>query len=138
APLPNLSVSDVSVAEGTPQPGGGSTGPGAAVFTLSLSQASTTPVTVTYQTADGSATAWSGDYGATAGYVVFNPGETQKTIYVKVLADTAIEPDEAFTLQVTGAANAGVAKGAGTGKILNDDFPVVSVAPVTVTEGNSG
>ena len=29
-------------------------------------------------------------------------------------------------------------KGTGTGTIVNDDFPVVSVGPTSVAEGNSG
>ncbi|HYV38561.1 MAG TPA: Calx-beta domain-containing protein, partial [Gemmataceae bacterium] len=131
--VPNLSVSDPSVVEGSTA---GFTS--AMTFTLTLSQASATPVTVTYQFADGTATVAGGDYSPPSYTIIFNAGETQKTVDVKVWQDSAIEADETFMFQVTGAANAAIVKGTGTGTIINDDFPVVSVAPATVTEGNSG
>lgn len=79
---PAVSVSDVTQAEGSYT---GIAGPATTnmVFTVSLSQANSTPVTVTYQTADGTAQAGS-DYVATKGTLIFGPGETQKTVTVPV------------------------------------------------------
>src|SRR5260370_6416156 len=73
APLPTLSIADASFAEGS------AAAPGQGTFTVSLSAASTTPVTVHYATADGTAIAGS-DYVAQAGSLTFAPGETHKTI----------------------------------------------------------
>jgi hypothetical protein len=132
---PAVSVSDVSVVEGS----AGSTTD--AVFTVSLSQPSAVPVTVTYATAyTGSATIGppGSDVQYTTGFVVFNPGETQKAVTVKVYQDTAPEPDETFALQVTEVANAVVSDGWGIGTIVNDDLPAITVNPVSVVEGNGG
>lgn len=54
-----------------------------AVFTISLSAALETPVTVAWETKDGTAKAGT-DYEATKGTVTFEPGETAKNIAVVV------------------------------------------------------
>src|SRR5262249_18492858 len=56
------------------------------VFTVALSQGSSTPVTVTYQTADNTAQAGS-DYVSVKGALIFTPGQTQKTVTVGVYSD---------------------------------------------------
>jgi PKD repeat protein len=121
--VPDVSLSDVTRAEGT----GGTTD---YAFTLSLSQATTVPVIVTYTTADGTATAGS-DYTATSGYLTLYPGQTSKTVVVSVAADAAPESDETFALQATGVANANVVKGTGVGTITDDDnyAPIASAGP---------
>src|SRR5262249_21301403 len=70
-PVPTLSINDASGAEGN-------TGLTPFIFTVTLSSASGSPVTVHYNTMNGSARAGS-DYQAAAGMVIFNPGETSKT-----------------------------------------------------------
>ena len=50
-----------------------------AIIEVSLSVAAGVPVTVTYATSDGTATAGT-DYTATTNQLVFNPGETNKTL----------------------------------------------------------
>ncbi|MEY2475791.1 MAG: large repetitive protein [Actinomycetota bacterium] len=130
-PPPQLSVSDVAVTEGTGAPV-------SAVFTITLSPASTGNVTVHYATADGTATA-PADYASTAGDFTFTPGQTSKTVSVPVVGDSNDEPVETFTLELSNADNAGVLDGSGTGTITdNDAAPTLSVNDVTVTEGNSG
>ena len=54
---------------------------------VSLDAASASPVSVSYATADGSATAAS-KYYAQAGTVTFNPGQTVQMIVVPVLVDS--------------------------------------------------
>lgn len=73
--------------------------------------------TVTYTTADGTATAAS-DYAATAGSLVFDSKNAVYTVTVAVLGDAAQEPDEFFFLHVTPS---GGGDGEGRGRILNDD-----------------
>jgi large repetitive protein len=128
---PSLVISDVSVTEGN-------TGTVNATFTLSLSAAYAQPVTVHYETANGSATAGS-DYMAMSGDVNFGIGETTKTITVPVNGDVLNEADETFLVNLSGAANAMIADGQGVATILNDDsVPALAISDVTVTEGNAG
>ncbi|OYW60632.1 MAG: hypothetical protein B7Z30_03865 [Rhizobiales bacterium 12-68-15] len=133
--LPTLSVSDASVAEGA-------SGTSYAVFTVTLSAASASTVTVSYTTLNGTATAGQ-DYASTVGTLTFAPGETVKTVQVPVSGDTMVELNEAFTLGLSAPVNATIADGTATGTIVNDDMdsapgtlPAVSIADLSVSEGN--
>lgn len=92
-------------------------------FTISLSQATTRPVTVNYQTQDGEATVADGDYVAASGSVTFAAGETSKVVNVTVNGDQKVEANETFRLLVSSPDNAiaTVATGSATGAIVNDD-----------------
>jgi hypothetical protein len=128
---PSISINNVSVSEGN----SGST---PATFTVTLSTASGLTTTVSYATANGTATAGSG-YIAANGTVTFAPGVTTQTINVPVLGDTLYEADETFGVTLSGATNATIATAQGTGTILNDDAaPALSINDVSVSEGNSG
>jgi endoglucanase len=137
APQPALSVEDASAAEGDE-------GIGHLAFTVRLSEAAQTPVSVNYATLDGSARAGL-DYTAASGVFTFAPGETVGTIYVPVHGDTQYEPDETLTLQLASADGAIIGTGSAAGTILNDDdapvpadLPVLSIADTSVVEGNPG
>jgi hypothetical protein len=119
---PSLSISDVSIAEGT----GGTT---TAVFTVTLSAASGQTVTVNYATANGTAGA-PGDYTATSGTLTIAAGSTTGTIPVSILPDAITEPNETFTVTLTAPTNATLLKASGQGTIINDD---TGTGPVTVT-----
>ncbi len=130
---PTLSINDVTVTEGD-------SGTTNAVFTVTLSAASTQPVTVGYATANGTATAGS-DYTGTSGTqtLTFPANTVSQSITVPVNGDTVSEPNETFTVTLSGATNATIARAQGTGTITNDDgAPTLSIDDVTVTEGNSG
>ena len=129
-PLPTVSVADTSVAEGN-------SGTTAATFTVSLSAASASTVSVHYSTANGTATAGT-DYTASSGVVTFPAGTTVQTITVPVIGETAIESDETFTVTLDSPTNATLSRSVATGTILNDDLPALSIADSSVTEGNSG
>jgi aryl-phospho-beta-D-glucosidase BglC (GH1 family) len=128
---------------------GGATGGAAttaAVFTVTLSQASTQPITVQYATANGTAVAGS-DYTAASGTLTFAPGETSKTITVQVLRDTVTEATEAFALRLSNPTHATLTKTSATATIQDDDSapplppptpPSMSIGDVTIGEGNSG
>ena len=128
----SISIGNASVTEGN-------TGTANALFTVSLSAASTNTVSVQYASANGTATAGS-DYTAVSGTLTFAPGETSKTISVAVAGDTINEPDETFVVNLSNPSNATIADGQGQATILNDDPPPPSLAigDVTVNEGNSG
>ena len=89
-------------------------------FAVSLSRAAAGPVSVTWATADGSATAGS-DYRAGQGKLRFAPGETEKTIPVPVLDDAHDEGEETMQLRLTVSSGAAIADGVATGTIENTD-----------------
>jgi aryl-phospho-beta-D-glucosidase BglC (GH1 family) len=98
----------------------GTGGASLATFVITLAQPSSTPVTVTYATSNGSATAGS-DYVGTTGSVTFAPGETSKTVTVVVLGDTAAEGAEDFTVLLSNPVGATVVDGSGRGTIVDDE-----------------
>ena len=109
-------------------------------FTVSLTGPSSAPVTVDFATADGSATAASGDYDSTVGSLIFAPGETSKEVIVTVNGDIANEANEQFFLNLSNVIGATVEDGQGLGVITNDDSPVPSLTidDVSKTEGDAG
>jgi Calx-beta domain-containing protein len=128
---PELSILDVVVPEGN-------TGTTQAVFTVTLSPAGSEPVTVDYATIDGSATAGS-DYVATTGTLTFPVGQTVLTISVPINGDLADEPDEQFSLLLSNAQHATIARSTGLATITDDDpVPTLSAGDVTVAEGQAG
>ena len=112
APATTLSIDDVTLAEGN-------SGTIAFTFTVTRSGDLSGTTTVSYATADGTATG--GDYQANGGTLTFDPGVTTQTITVAVVGDTVAEPDETFSVNLSSATNAAIASGLGVGQILNDD-----------------
>lgn len=113
-PVPTVTVADESVYEGA-------AGRTPLTFTLALSNAVPTPVTITYATRDGTATTADTDYEAALGSVTIAPGATSATVVVNVIGDTRQESDETFSLLVTSATNATIARPAAVGTILDDE-----------------
>lgn len=120
-PLPALSVSSPSVNEGA-------SGSHDAVFTVSLSAASSQPVTVAYATADGTAHAGT-DYTAESGTLTFAPGTTAQQ--VSVPTQPGAPGSETFTLDLSNPSGATIAAAAGTATLTNP-------APVLPTIAASG
>ena len=114
---PALSVNSISVNDGT---SGAS-----ANFTVTLSKASTTPVSVQYGTADGTARAGS-DYTATSGTLTIPAGSTSGTIAVPVLPDTYARPNIAFSLNLSSPNGATLSTATATATIVDT---VTTVAP---------
>jgi hypothetical protein len=114
-------------------------GPGAsAVFTVSLSWPSAQTVSATYASASGTATSGV-DFTAASGPVTFAPGATSQTVAVAVLDDTLDEDDETFTVALSAPVNGSIGTATGTATVTDDDAtPSLSVAGVSVTEGDSG
>jgi hypothetical protein len=113
---PRISINDVTKSEGN------GTKTTFFVFTVTLSAAYDQPVTMSYQTVDGTATASENDYIAQAGTLTFNPGETTKTITIEVKGDNKREEDEWFSIiLLDNSSNSLVTKFSGIGTILNDD-----------------
>jgi hypothetical protein len=71
--------------------------------------------------------------------LAFGPGETSKTIKVKVNGDRGYEPDENFYVRLSNPSNATIARAEAVGTILNDDNkPTLSIDDVSVQEGDAG
>lgn len=111
---PTLAIGDATV---NPEGNSGTTN---ATFTVTLSSASLSSVTVNYATSDDTATQ-PGDYTAGSGTLTFAPGDTSKTISVPVVGDTVPEPNEAFSLDLSSPAGATLSDGHGVGTIVDDD-----------------
>lgn len=130
AQQPSISVRDAVVAEGN-------SGTTQATFVVALSGAASQTVSLSYATANGTATAGS-DYTATSGALSFAPGEVEKPVVVLVNGDTVDETQETFFLDISNVQNATVSSSRGTGFINDDDGPTISINDVSVTEGNVG
>ena len=113
-PGPNhdLTVADAEVEEG----------PGAALaFVVTLSGPDAAyRVKVDYRTEDGTATAGQ-DYTAVEGTLIFERGETSKTISVPVLDDAHDDDGETLTLTLSNPKRAYIVDGSATGTINNSD-----------------
>jgi hypothetical protein len=91
-------------------------------FTVTLSAAYDQPVTMSFRTANGTATTSDNDYVARSGTLTFAPGETTKTITIEVKGDSKREANETFSLDLFGlSSNALFTRNRGLGTILNDD-----------------
>lgn len=111
-----------------------STKGGTAVFTVSLSQASKTPVTFSYSTVPGTAEPGE-DYTSKHGTATIAPGHTSVTISVAVVPELPEKGEarvENFFLALTSVSGAKVARGQGSAKILNPP-----AAPITLNIDNS-
>ncbi len=137
--LPTISITSPSITEGNSSTKN-------LDFTVTLSSAATTPVTLNYATQDGTATLANNDYTSTTGSLSFAVGDLSKTISVPIVGDTTVESNETFNMVLSSLTGSAAFSGggntlAGTGTITNDDVAsttTVSIANVQTTEGNSG
>ena len=105
-----------------------------------LGEPATEQITVNYSTGEENDTATSNsDYILTEGTLVFNAGETSKTITIPVIGDEFIESTESFSVvlsNITG--NAAITDDTGTVTITNDDaLKEISISDASAVEGNS-
>ena len=125
--VPSLSIGDVSVTEGD-------TGSATMTFTVTLSPAVESEVTVDWETADGTAEAGT-DYTAGNGSLRFDTGEASKTFTVTVTGDEEDEEDETFTVTLSNVSGAMFNNPTATGTITDDDgVPSLSIGDASVTE----
>ncbi len=140
AALPTLSVEATNAQESIGSGFGGTT-----LFTVTLSEPSANAVSVNYNAFSGTAIDQV-DFPVLRGTLTFAPGETSKTIDLRVTSDSVDEVDESFVLELTDPTN-GVF--AGDAKVLRevafvlDDDGVgpnraVHVSSPVVVEGDNG
>jgi VCBS repeat-containing protein len=123
AALPTVSVSAAGPA---------SEGAGKITFNVSLSQAATKDVTVTFSTDDHTAKSGS-DYVAKIQSLTFLAGETTKSFDVALLNDSVGERLETFTVQLNSATNARIGTAVATGKITDNDVTVPAMPALNPT-----
>jgi hypothetical protein len=58
---------------------------------------------------------------ALSGTLIFNPGETSRTVSVTVINDTIVEPNETFFVNLSSASGATISDSQGLGMILDND-----------------
>jgi hypothetical protein len=84
-------------------------------------------------TGSGANPANAADFGGTlpSGTLSFAAGETSKTMTVNVSGDTLAEPDEGFTVTLSGASGATITTATASGTIRNDDSATFRVSSLT-------
>ncbi|MCJ8337206.1 MAG: retention module-containing protein [Pseudomonadales bacterium] len=132
---PTVSINDVTVNEDA----------GTMVFTVTLSNATDTPVTFNFVTTEGGTATPGKDYGQVNTTVTIPAGETSITISVPVTEDYIKEGTENFNVELTGLTGniaedghdteaVGTITDAGTNVEENPDVPIEDVTePDTVT-----
>ena len=126
APKPELSIGDVTVAEG-----------GTARFEVLLDTASERDVTVRYRTSNGTASAGS-DYEAVDEPLTIRADTRSAIIEVRTTGDTVYEEDETFRVTLSQPERATIRDGTGEATITDDDTaPTLSIGDATVEEGGT-
>lgn len=124
---PVLTVDDLRVIEGN-------AGPTTATVTITLTPASTQPVTVDFATGNDTANDQT-DFAAAAGSVTFAPGVTTRTVALTINGDALNELDETFTVTLSNSLGAAINGGLSTITITNDDpLPSLAINGLTVNE----
>jgi Tol biopolymer transport system component len=117
---PTVTIGDTSSKEGED-----------AVFPITISESLVQPISIDFITMNGTANlrfgGTGGDYIATGGTLVFNPGEKTKTVRVNTLPDLLDETDETFFVLLLLPEDVVSAKSTGTATIHNDTTPVVQL-----------
>jgi sugar lactone lactonase YvrE len=104
-------------------------------LTVSLDAPSSTSVSVSYTTADGSASAGK-DYFALSGTVTFAPGQTARTILLATQEEAVLDGNETFGVQLTNPAG-GATIGTGTATVtIVDPTRRFSVGNTSGIEGD--
>jgi Cellulose binding domain/Bacterial Ig domain/Calx-beta domain/Glycosyl hydrolases family 18 len=113
--LPGLAIADVSATE----PASGKANEN---FVVTLSAASSSPVTVGYSTTNGTAVSGT-DYQSTTGTLTFTPGQTSQTISVPVLGGVVGSSSKTFSVNLSNPSGATLTRAAATGTIVDDISP---------------
>lgn len=131
--VPQLSIADASVTEGD-------SGSAILQVTVTLSAVSAQSVTVSFATANDTATGGS-DYTGTSGTLVFMPGQTSRQINISIVGDTVDEANERVLVNLTNPIGATIGDAQGVVTINDNDgvaLPAITIANASVTEGDSG
>ena len=138
--IPSLSIGDVTMIEGT----GGTT---SASFSVVTDTAIASDATVSVDFEVQHDTTEDDDFsGAVSGTLDLSNLAAGGTgiITIHINADNVVEPDESYILKLSNvvvqnsSSSALISDDQGVGAIRNDDIPTLSIADLSVQEGNSG
>jgi len=129
-PSPSLAISDASAGEGD-------SGVTPLIFTVNKTGRTERTATVNYTVLPGTALAGQDYQVHPGGTLTFLCHETEKTVTVNILGDALPEADEQFSVRLSDPVNVTLATSQVTGAILNDDAPILTMADVTVDEGDN-
>lgn len=119
---PRLTIADVGGNEGN-------RGTSSVRFVVTLSAASTQPVTVQYSTANDTATAGQDYTAQTSKTLTFEPGDTTESFPIEITGDTTDEPNEKFFVNLNNPTNATIGDGQAVGTIVDDDGSAAGPTP---------
>ncbi len=122
--LPELSISDVSVTEGS----------GVVTINVNLSAVSTDDVTVDYTSATN--TAEDQDFVSGSGSLTILAGETSASFEVTINNDDTVEIDESFFINLSNVVNATIIDSQAEITIENDDSAELSISDSSIEEGD--
>jgi Ca2+-binding RTX toxin-like protein len=122
APQPSIGIDDAVINEGK----------GFADVVVRLNAPSTLAVTVSYQTASG--TASTSDYGGQDGQITFAPGETVRVIRIPITDDTSQEALQSFEVDLFNASNATIGRTSAVVTIVDNDSAAAATGS-TLTGG---
>ncbi len=127
SPTPRLSVANVTVDEAAR----------AALVVVRLDAAANVPVTLSYETLEG--TAREADYDAVSGDLTFLPGEVARTVRIGIVDDGRRETPESFDFRIRDAAGAEIGTEISRITVLDNDaapavVPSIAVRDVWATE----
>ena len=130
APLPTLSINNVTITEGDA---------GTLTVTFTVTQSGRGKSSVRFATEADTASS-PGDYLARSGTLKFAGGHKTNKVAITIVGDTLDEANETFFVRLSNPVGATIADGQGVGTITDNDAPptVSSVATLTVPEGNNG
>jgi hypothetical protein len=95
-------------------------------FNITLDKVSTSAISISYTTADGTAFA-NADYKPTSGTLTIPANSSSGTIEVEVVGDSTRKANQTFSVQLSNPTNCTIATNKGTGTIINENllyFPV--------------
>jgi sugar lactone lactonase YvrE len=103
---------------------------------VTLSGASSSPVTVQCATSDGTALAGT-DYTAQTGTVTFAPGQTSRLIPLVTLYDVTPPANDSFNVSLSNPSGATVANGNAVVTIVPPTFPQLTMSNASAIEGDA-
>ncbi len=102
---------------------------------VTLSVASSTPVTVAYATADGTAVAGT-DYTAQSGTVTFAPGQTSRLILLATLPDLTPISNDYFNVELSNPTGGATIANGSTVVTIDQAFPQMTLSNSSAIEGD--
>jgi sugar lactone lactonase YvrE len=104
--------------------------------TVTLSAASSTPVSVAYATADGTAIA-NTDYTPQSGTVTFAPGQTSRLVLLVTRYQSTMDGNDTFSVQLSNPSGATIGTGTATVTSVDPAWPQLSIANTSAIEGDT-